>query len=105
MDDPPLGASEMPFLLGLDMMKRHLCQIDLQAGVLRFPMVGVDAPFLHEKDLSESQGGTRGFDVDKALQDVRAASGKLVRSKLRRLGPRMFTGGCRIMTLWMKRPS
>lgn len=73
MDDPPPGAQEMPFLLGLDMMKRHLCQLDLQTSMLRFPMAGVEAPFLHEKDLSESQGGTRGFDADKANMEVQEA--------------------------------
>lgn len=73
MDEPAPGAQEMPFLLGLDMMKRHLCQLDLQAGVLRFPMAGVNAPFLHEKDLNESQGGTRGFDADKANLEIQEA--------------------------------
>lgn len=66
MDDPPPGASEMPFLLGLDMMKRHLCQIDLQKGVLRFSTgsTPLEVPFLHEKDLDEERGGTKGFDAD-----------------------------------------
>ena len=73
MDDPAPGGgggTEMPFLLGLDMMKRHLCQIDLQHYVLRFQVDGNDArqqsmevPFLHEKDLDQEQGGTRGFDA------------------------------------------
>jgi DNA damage-inducible protein 1 len=60
------NAQDMPFLFGLDMLKRHVCQIDLQAGCLKFPMAGVNVPFLHEKDLSEKQGGTRDFDADKA---------------------------------------
>jgi len=66
MDDPPPGAKEMPFLLGLDMMKRHQCQLDLGDSVLRFRLDGseyLSVPFLHEKDLSEEQGGTRGFDA------------------------------------------
>jgi DNA damage-inducible protein 1 len=73
MDDPAKGASEMPFLLGLDMMKRHTCQIDLEKGVLRFrlePGKYMETPFLHEKDLSESQGGTKGFDAAKANEDL-----------------------------------
>ena len=64
------NAQEMPFLFGLDMMKRHLCQIDLQQGCLNFPVSGVKVPFLHEKDLSEKQGGTRGFDADKANMEI-----------------------------------
>ena len=36
-------------------------------------MSGVKVPFLHEKDLSESQGGTRGFDADKANLEIQEA--------------------------------
>ncbi len=66
MDDAAEGAKDMPFLLGLDMMKRHQCQIDLEKGVLRFripPTQHLEVAFLHEKDLDESQGGTKGFDA------------------------------------------
>lgn len=66
MEDAPEGAKEMPFLLGLDMMKRHQCQIDLEKGVLRFripPTQHLEVAFLHEKDLDESQGGTKGFNA------------------------------------------
>ena len=66
MDDAAKGATDMPFLLGLDMMKRHQCQIDLEKGVLRFripPTQHLEVAFLHEKDLDESQGGTKGFDA------------------------------------------
>ena len=71
MDDPPPGseAKEMPFLLGLDMQKRHTCQIDLENYCLKFrlsPGKYLETPFLHEKDLSEAQGGTKGFDAEKA---------------------------------------
>lgn len=73
MDDPPAAGNspvkEMPFLLGLDMMKRHLCNINLQKGCIQFHISSADdymeAKFLHEKDLSEEQGGTRGFDPSK----------------------------------------
>lgn len=64
------NAQEMPFLFGLDMMKRHLCQIDLQHGCLNFPVSCVKVPFLHEKDLNESQGGTKGFDANKANLEI-----------------------------------
>jgi DNA damage-inducible protein 1 len=73
MDDPVPGAKEMPFLLGLDMMKRHLCLLDLQSGKLKFPMAGIEAPFLHEKDLNQDQGGTQGFDAEKANLEVQEA--------------------------------
>jgi Aspartyl protease len=87
MDDPPPGseAKDMPFLLGLDMLKRHTCCIDLENQVLKFrlgPGQFMQTPFLHEKDLTEAQGGTKGFDAEKAnkeleeLQRKREAEGK-----------------------------
>ena len=72
MDDPPPGATEMPFLLGLDMMKRHTMQLDLQHSVLRLWTPDGTAScieFLHEKDLDASQGGTKGFDAEQANQE------------------------------------
>mmetsp|Transcript_1100 Transcript_1100/g.2358 ORF Transcript_1100/g.2358 Transcript_1100/m.2358 type:complete len:414 (+) Transcript_1100:64-1305(+) len=76
MDDPAPGATEMPFLLGLDMLKRHLCQIDLAKGVLRFTVGNEEIPFLHEKDLDQSQGGTRGFDAEKANKEIQELMNK-----------------------------
>jgi DNA damage-inducible protein 1 len=73
MDDPPPGASEMPFLLGLDMMKRHTASIDLAEHCLKFriaPGKYMEAPFLHEKDLDKEQGGTKGFDAQKANAEL-----------------------------------
>jgi hypothetical protein len=73
MDDPAPGASEMPFLFGLDMMKRHTCQIDLERGCLKFrlaPGEYMETPFLHEKDLDESKGGTQGFNAERANQEL-----------------------------------
>ena len=34
------------------------------------------SPFLHEKDLDESKGGTKGFDADKANEELRKAQEK-----------------------------
>lgn len=78
MDDPKPDAngntpSEMPFLLGLDMLKRHTCSIDLENQVLKFRLAPghyMETPFLHEKDLDPSQGGTKGFDAEKANQEL-----------------------------------
>lgn len=67
---------EMEFLLGLDMLKRHQCQIDLGSGQLKFrlsPGQYLETPFLHEKDLDESKGGTKGFDADKANKELEEA--------------------------------
>ena len=73
MDDPKGDATDMPFLLGLDMLKRHTCSIDLENQVLKFrlaPGTYMETPFLHEKDLDETQGGTKGFDADKANEEL-----------------------------------
>jgi len=67
-----LGDKNMDFLLGLDMLKRFHCNIDLQRNVLVFS-VGSDkmeTPFLHEKDLAETKGGTKGFDADKSNMEI-----------------------------------
>lgn len=74
LEDPPEGAQKMGFLLGLDMMKRHLCVLDLQAGCLKFRLSGgkyLETPFLHEKDLDATKGGTKGFDAAKSNEEIR----------------------------------
>jgi DNA damage-inducible protein 1 len=67
-----LGDKNMDCLFGLDMLKRHRCCIDLGGNVLKFPSVGLDAPFLHEKDLPVEKGGTLGFDVERENAEVEA---------------------------------
>lgn len=64
-----LGDKNMDFLLGLDMLKRHRCNIDLSKNVLQFGGLG-ETPFLHEKDLDESKGGTKGFDAEKSNMEI-----------------------------------
>ena len=61
----------MPFLLGLDMLKRFRASIDLGApggGLLRFPApVSVDLPFLPEHALpKKARAGGSGFNPDEA---------------------------------------
>merc|ERR1712050_388008 len=60
-----LSDMKMDFLFGLDMLKRHRCHIDLENNVLVFGLEKNDymeTPFLDEKDLEKSKGGTKGFD-------------------------------------------
>eukprot|EP00557_Chaetoceros_sp_GSL56_P000505 CAMPEP_0176488624 /NCGR_PEP_ID=MMETSP0200_2-20121128/6816_1 /TAXON_ID=947934 /ORGANISM="Chaetoceros sp., Strain GSL56" /LENGTH=513 /DNA_ID=CAMNT_0017885635 /DNA_START=62 /DNA_END=1603 /DNA_ORIENTATION=+ len=72
--DESLGNKNMDFLLGLDMLKRHRCNINLDRNVLEFRvgMTGriMETPFLHEKDLSEGKGGTLGFDAEKNNKEI-----------------------------------
>uniref|UniRef100_A0A7S2W4P4 Aspartic peptidase DDI1-type domain-containing protein n=1 Tax=Eucampia antarctica TaxID=49252 RepID=A0A7S2W4P4_9STRA len=72
-----LGDKNMDFLFGLDMLKRHRCKIDLGSNALVFSISKNDgdieymeAPFLHEKDLEESKGGTKGFNADKSNEEL-----------------------------------
>ncbi|KAL3758840.1 hypothetical protein ACHAWU_001362 [Discostella pseudostelligera] len=76
-----LGNKNMDCLFGLDMLKRHRCNIDLEKNVLRFAIghrgAGnveyMEAPFLHEKDLPTSKGGTMDFNAEEenALVEAR----------------------------------
>ena len=76
-----LGNKNMDCLFGLDMLKRHRCNIDLEKNVLRFAIGHrgsgnveyMEAPFLHEKDLPTSKGGTMDFNVEEenALVEAR----------------------------------
>ncbi|XP_058460569.1 protein DDI1 homolog 2 isoform X3 [Malaya genurostris] len=48
-----LEEQPMDMLLGLDMLKRHQCNIDLKNGVLRIGTTGTETKFLAEGDLPE----------------------------------------------------
>ncbi|GAB0089797.1 protein DDI1 homolog 2 [Sergentomyia squamirostris] len=48
-----LEEQPMDMLLGLDMLKRHQCNIDLQRNVLRIGTTGTETHFLSESDLPE----------------------------------------------------
>jgi len=74
--DDDVKPKDMDFLLGLDMLKRHTCCIDLEKGNLKFrlaPGKDFETPFLHEKDLDQSKGGTKGFNAEKANNDLKKA--------------------------------
>lgn len=48
-----LKEQPMDMLLGLDMLKRHQCSIDLEKNVLRIGTTGTETQFLAEQDLPE----------------------------------------------------
>lgn len=48
-----LEQQPMDVLLGLDMLKRHQCNIDLQSNVLRIGTTGTETRFLSENELPE----------------------------------------------------
>lgn len=49
-----LEEQRIDMLLGLDMLKRHQCCIDLHKNVLRIGTTGTETPFLAENDLPEA---------------------------------------------------
>lgn len=62
----------MPFLFGLDMLRRFQCSIDLGAGsggVLRFPTLGASLPFLSEHEIPRSER----FEEEKEKKEGAAA--------------------------------
>uniref|UniRef100_A0A6B2E734 Putative dna damage inducible protein n=1 Tax=Phlebotomus kandelakii TaxID=1109342 RepID=A0A6B2E734_9DIPT len=48
-----LEEQPMDMLLGLDMLKRHQCNIDLQRGLLKIGTTGTETAFLSESDLPD----------------------------------------------------
>ncbi|XP_034839291.2 protein DDI1 homolog 2 [Maniola hyperantus] len=61
-----LEEQPMDMLLGLDMLKRHQCNIDLKRSVLRIGTTGTETPFLPESDLPEC-ARLSGFSEDEIV--------------------------------------
>lgn len=71
-----LEEQKMDMLLGLDMLKRHQCCIDLKQNVLKIGTTGTETPFLAEGDLPEcarlsgnSDDPSDDRDLQRALED------------------------------------
>lgn len=68
-----LEEQPMDMLLGLDMLKRHQCCIDLKTNVLRIGTTGTETQFLSERELPECARLTGASDDDLADEDLRTA--------------------------------
>lgn len=80
-----LEKQPMDMLLGLDMLKRHQCNIDLQRNVLRIGTTGTETPFLHENELPECARLTGNSSVEemKALEEsAREAEQKAIQDAI-----------------------
>lgn len=60
-----LETSDVDFLFGLDMLKRHLCVIDLKSNHVALGSAGTTVPFLSEKDLPASMRETKMEDLNR----------------------------------------
>ncbi|XP_037977901.2 protein DDI1 homolog 2 [Plutella xylostella] len=69
-----LEEQPMDMLLGLDMLKRHQCNIDLKRNVLRIGTTGTETRFLPEAELPEC-ARLSGVSEDELLAQATAESG------------------------------
>ncbi|KAL5275051.1 DDI2 family protein [Megaselia abdita] len=69
-----LEEQPMDMLLGLDMLKRHQCNIDLQRNILRIGTTGTETQFLSENELPECARLTD--RIDEFLSDGSGPSGE-----------------------------
>lgn len=89
-----LEQQPMDVLLGLDMLKRHQCKIDLQSNVLRIGTTGTETRFLSENELpdcarlsgspeeemkamEESTKQVEDMDIKEAIERSRREQGKI----------------------------
>uniref|UniRef100_T1GHY1 UBA domain-containing protein n=1 Tax=Megaselia scalaris TaxID=36166 RepID=T1GHY1_MEGSC len=70
-----LEEQPMDMLLGLDMLKRHQCNIDLQRNVLRIGTTGTETHFLSESELPECARLTD--RIDEFLNDGAGSSNEI----------------------------
>ncbi|XP_050371392.1 protein DNA-DAMAGE INDUCIBLE 1 [Argentina anserina] len=82
-----LDATNMEFLFGLDMLRKHQCSIDLKDNVLRVGGGEVSVPFLQEKDLPSQ------FRDEKVLSKETSSSGAPVISGTTDKSKNVSTGG------------
>ncbi|CAH4038718.1 protein DDI1 homolog 2 isoform X1 [Pieris brassicae] len=72
-----LEEQPMDMLLGLDMLKRHQCNIDLKRNVLVIGTTGTETPFLSESDLPEcAQLVSEDEIVNQSCRDQKDREGK-----------------------------
>ena len=65
-----LEEQPMDMLLGLDMLKRHQCQIDLKRNVLVFGTTGTETKFLTESELPEcAKLSSKAVSMEEALAE------------------------------------
>merc|ERR1712107_831616 len=69
-----LEEQPMDMLLGLDMLKKHQCTIDLKRNVLVIGTTGTETPFLSEADLPPSRLSTQVNEEDAVRDSAKTAA-------------------------------
>uniref|UniRef100_A0A1A9WGK2 UBA domain-containing protein n=1 Tax=Glossina brevipalpis TaxID=37001 RepID=A0A1A9WGK2_9MUSC len=84
-----LEQQPMDVLLGLDMLKRHQCNIDLQRDVLRIGTTGTETPFLPENELPDCARLSTGSEEElKALEiSAREAEAQALQKAIEQTNP------------------
>ncbi|CAG5135594.1 unnamed protein product [Candidula unifasciata] len=76
-----LESQPMDMLLGLDMLKRHQCVIDLKKNLLQIGTSGTVTPFLAETDLPDTARLDQSAREEQELADVLSRSAQATKSK------------------------
>lgn len=81
-----LEDQTMDMLLGLDMLKRHQCTIDLQQNVLRIGTTGTETTFLPENELpTHSRLTLTGEEGEKiAAEEIKATADALEAAEIQK---------------------
>ncbi|XP_044752491.1 protein DDI1 homolog 2 isoform X2 [Coccinella septempunctata] len=77
-----LEEQPMDMLLGLDMLKRHQCCIDLRKNVLRIGTTGTETPFLSERELPECARLSTASEEDVIERSRKEAEEKAMREAI-----------------------
>lgn len=77
-----LEEQPMDMLLGLDMLKRHQCNIDLKRNVLRIGTTGTETPFLPESELPECARLSGTSEDEMVTQSVKEHEEKQIKDAL-----------------------
>ncbi|CAM9594194.1 unnamed protein product [Phaeothamnion confervicola] len=77
-----LEKSDVEFLFGLDMLRRHHCVMDLKQSTLAFGSTGVSVSFLGEADLPANARGTTEADLNNPNGDEGGGGGDIMETSI-----------------------
>jgi len=95
MEGGGLGDKNMDFLLGLDMLKRHRCSINLAANQLEFLVADgkmLATPFLQEYQLDKNKGGTKGFSAEASNAELESRMKEIEDSEMKEAAEKSLEG-------------